>query len=386
MASSHNHSRSCHGTSTCCSGDNSCKKCDNDSRVQPLLRPLSVDTDTGTHLAPSGLIDSVYFPIITTVPDMEPKVWNGITEVWSSPAALIRASGGAYTKWETLIPPSAVQSNIGGVTGVVAEAWVATPILSQSAPSLSFFVAGLIGIVPTLALYDASLTTLASVTLPGTPSQIAFDGKDTVAVAGQLTPTSYYLAIYTYYGLALVLREMYTYGVPVTSITAKVLTTSITGCKADVSGFLITTSTFYLSGELVTNPGPVLTTNIPPGDIFLLLVPAYNPSLVCVKRVCLPKGVLIDIEVVWSDRYGGLASADISLFKDCIFALSSVSSTVVSWQLEWGCCSLAAYRTAATVSQAGAQGVYIAENQDTTQLAVWGQPNTVIYTVITAPL
>ena len=373
--------------SRCC---NSCKNtCTSDARLQPLLRPLSVDSDTNTHLVPSGPIDSVYFPLVTAVPDVEPKMWNGITETWTSLASLVRPVGGAYTKWETLIPPSTVQSNIGGVTGTIVELWDIAPaplLLSQSSPSLSFFIAGTIGGVPTLALYDSALVTLTTVVLPGLPSHIAFDGKDTVAVSGQLTATTYYLALYTYYGLTLVLRDVFVYGVPVTSITAKILTTSVTRCTADVTGLLVTTGTFYLTGEIVTNPGPVLTSNIPPGDIFLLLIPAYNPALVGVKKKCLPKNVLVDIEVVWSDRYGGLASADISLFKDCIFALSSVAPVVVSWQLEWGCCRLIAYRTPATVAQAGVQGIYIVENQSTTQLIVWGRPLTAVYTVISAPL
>src|SRR5437899_2524708 len=149
-----------------------CDPCDpcNPRRQQPLLRAVATDvTLGGLYLQPSGRYGFLSLPIVTA--SVTFHNWDGF--VWS-PTGIIRPTGGAYTQWNTLIPPSTMISNMGGVNGVLPDAW-SSPRLSISSASGRFAVAGLQGVVPRLTLYSNTLTVIDSVILEGPPALIAYD-------------------------------------------------------------------------------------------------------------------------------------------------------------------------------------------------------------------
>lgn len=349
-----------------------CTKCHTAEWNQPILRPLATTSHPGaTFLQPSGPASNLAVPYTTGV-TASIDLWDGTT--WT-PSGLVLPIGGSYTWWNTLVG-NVLTVNYGTAAGVLPDAFAVGSLLSITSDSSGrFFVAGTVAGVPTLAMYNNTLTNLASVVLPGVPSLITYDGVFNVAVVGSDGVGGYYLNLYGMVGSSLLLIKSYTYGVPITSITLYQVD-AVAGVSRLHRVLLVTTERYYLPGEVVTYPGTSVTLeSAPPGDIFI-----YDVPLAVQPVYAIPAPLLL-----WSERYGGLLSAAYSRRKGALFALNE-TSTVVSWSVVWVNDSLMLQQAPTSIAAPGATGVYIVEGPSRTNLIVYGVGLAVAYEVLSLPL
>lgn len=348
-------------------------KCRRSNREQPILRPIATSETLGsTYIQPSGPFNGLAVPVVGPA-DVGFEIWDGDARTWTT-SALTQPLGGSYTWWNTLMPPSTMIPNFGTVTGVLPQAWT-DPHLSIASPSgTRYFVAGMIGTVPTLTLYQG-LVPLTSVVLPGPPTLVAYDGANTVAVAGTSGPGLFYLVVYNL-SVTNVLTQLmlHTYGVEVTSISLYNLDTTITGVSRPHVILLVTTNIFYLPGEVVTTPGPIIPlATAPPGDIFM-----YEVATNVVSPYIVPSPVLL-----FADRYGGLLSGAYSYRQGALFAVN-LTGTIVTWSVTWSCDAVVVMQSPESVG-AGVQGVYVNEYGSESQLIAYGADRAIAYEILSLP-
>ena len=341
--------------------------------MQPRVLPLAIDEDLGgEYLMPSGPPSQTVVPHIHPDASVTLELWDGTT--WTT-SPLVIPPGGLYNYSLSFVPPSAITPNYSVVTaGALPDAWT-TPVVTELV-SNKFLVAGLIAGVATLKAYSPTLVSLSSTPLPGLPSLIAYNGQY-VAVAGvTAVPGTYYLSIY---GVdmgsgAFTLIKSYIYGINVTSISFTTIDTATPGVTTTHTALLVTTARYYLPGEIVTIPAPVISlATAPPGDIFLIdILPpisSYYPQ---------------EPALLWSYRYGGFLSASYSRKKGVIFALNE-TETVVTFSILWRCNGVMARLAPLSIPVPGANGVYVVDGVGFTNLLVYGDDRVIAYDVETIP-
>lgn len=345
--------------------------CCSTERQQPILRPVATSEIVGTYLRPSGPSSSLAVPVVTTT-NVAFEIWNGTS--WST-SAITRPLGGSYTWWASLIPPSTLIANFGTTAGVLPDAWV-NPLLSITSTGTGrFFVAGLIGTVPTLTLYSSALASLTSLVLPGPPSLIDYDGMSTVAVAGTLPNGNSYIRVYNLTSLPMTLIFDREYEVEVTSVSLYSIDSSTSPVCRPHLILLATTDVYYLTGEVVTTPGPIIGLDLaPPGDIFMYDLPRSITS-----PYIIPSPVLL-----WSDHYGGLLSGAFSPKRNAIFAVN-LNGTIVSWSVKWVDDCPSVVQSPESVGVPGVTGIYVKEYSVTSQLITYGVDRSVAYNIISLP-
>jgi hypothetical protein len=339
----------------------------------PILRALDAVEDIGgTYLEPSGPPDQLAVPLVHSDNTVNVMVWNGTN--WSS-SAVVPPSGGVYNWWSSLVPPSSITPIFGSVTGLLPQAWT-NPLLSITSTGTGrFLIAGSIAGVPTLALYNSTLTNLSSLVLPGVSDRLAYNADESVTVSGIVSPGVYFLSIYTIIAGQLYLVKTYNYGVPITSISYYSVGTSTAGVTSSHILLLVTTNNYYLPGEVITQPGPVLTlATAPPGDIFL-----YDLSIGTLPIYTTPPPARL-----WSERYGGLLSGAYARRKGAIFALNQ-EGTVVSWAVRWNNNGVAIQMSPTSIPAPGATGIYANESFNSSQLIVYGSDRAVAYEILSVP-
>jgi hypothetical protein len=348
------------------------KKCCELLWNRAILNVLGTLSDpTGSFGQPSGPATDTVVPHIYADADVTVAQWNGT--VWTDGLAAPPDSVTNYSL--SFVAPSTIAPVFGAVTpGVVAQAWVVNPQVSTLINGM-FVIAGVIGTVPTVVVYSSTLNTLSTTVLPGVPSVLAYNGNY-VVVAGTVSAGVYYLAVYGMgIGGALTQISLYNYGVPVTSLSITTVDGATSGVTRTHVILLVTTQGFYLPGEIIGYPNPVLTlATAPPGDLFIYeLLPLLSPVYTTQPPVLL-----------FSYRYGGLLSASYSRRKNVIFALN-YGSTVVSFSAIWRSDGLSVAPSSYSSYAPGAAGVYVVDGVGFTNLIVYGAGEVVAYNVMTVP-
>lgn len=235
----------------------------NDTKYAPRLFPISTnDIGTDVPLRPSGTYHDVIIPIQTST-NIIVDYWNGTlsTLVGTYPLGTVINYDYGLVFPSTIVP---IQNTINGV---LPDAW--TTAVTTRLQCDRFAVAGqLVSTQYQLSVYTNTITTLASIALPGTPTHIDYN-DNFIAVSGSISPTQFYLAIYcvtpglmtwqlkqTFYG---------TYEVGVTYL--KIVADNYEKHKK----FLFVTMPAYtVNGKIQLFSTSTIVTAAPPGNWFIM--------------------------------------------------------------------------------------------------------------------